>query len=152
MREEGLALIPAVEEAIEIGRAAGLPVVLTHHKVVGQPSWGASVKTLALVDSARARGQDVMIDQYPYTASYTGISILIPSWALAGGPETLKTVLIMSSTSSRYVLYEPLGWSEQQVRSLLMEQLQKKMAMIGVAMPPDIAAIYTGGTPLRSVG
>jgi dihydroorotase/N-acyl-D-amino-acid deacylase len=90
LREEGLALIPAVEEAIEIGRAADLPVVLTHHKVVGKPSWGASVKTLALVDAARTRGQDVMIDQYPYTASYTGISVLIPSWALEGGVPAFK--------------------------------------------------------------
>ena len=90
LREEGLGLLPAVEEAIEIGRQAGLPVVLTHHKVVGQPSWGASVKTLAFVDAARARGQDVMIDQYPYTASYTGISVLIPSWALAGGDAAFK--------------------------------------------------------------
>ena len=93
LREEGLGLIPAVEEAIEIGRSAKIPVVLTHHKVVGQPSWGSSVKTLALVDAARRADIDVMIDQYPYTASYTGISILIPSWALAGGPDTLKAVL-----------------------------------------------------------
>ncbi|MPY93752.1 MAG: ribonucleotide reductase [Acidimicrobiia bacterium] len=66
--------------------------------------------------------------------------------------ETLKTVLIMSSTSSRYVLYEPLGWSEQQVRSLLMEQLQKKMAMIGVDMPPDIAAMVGKIDPVLAGG
>ena len=91
LREEGMGLLPAVTEAIEIGRQAGLPVVLTHHKVIGQPSWGASVRTLALVDAARGRGQDVMIDQYPYTASYTSISVLIPSWALAGGDAAFKT-------------------------------------------------------------
>lgn len=90
LREEGLGLLPAVQEAIEIGRAAGIPIVLTHHKVVGKPSWGASVKTLALVDNARASGIDVMIDQYPYTASNTGISVLIPSWALAGGADAFK--------------------------------------------------------------
>jgi ribonucleoside-diphosphate reductase beta chain len=66
--------------------------------------------------------------------------------------ETLKTVLIMSSTSSRYVLYEPLGWSEQQVRSLLMEQLQKKLAMIGVEMPPDIAAMVAKIDPVLAGG
>ena len=38
-----------------------------------------------MVDSARAAGIDVMIDQYPYTATYTGISVLVPSWAMAGG-------------------------------------------------------------------
>lgn len=85
LREEGLQLLDGVAEAIEIGRRAGIPVVLTHHKVVGQPMWGASARTLAMVDSARERGIDVMIDQYPYTATYTGISVLVPSWAMAGG-------------------------------------------------------------------
>ncbi|MBL9189580.1 MAG: D-aminoacylase [Opitutaceae bacterium] len=101
LREEGVGLLPAVEEAIEIGRQAGLPVVLTHHKVIGQPSWGASVKTLALVDAARARGQDVMIDQYPYTASYTGISVIIPSWALAGGATEFKARTADPATRAR---------------------------------------------------
>jgi dihydroorotase/N-acyl-D-amino-acid deacylase len=87
LREEGLGLIDGVAEAMEIGRRAGIPVVLTHHKVVGQPMWGASSRTLAMVDSARAAGTDVMIDQYPYTASYTGITVLIPAWAMAGGTE-----------------------------------------------------------------
>jgi N-acyl-D-aspartate/D-glutamate deacylase len=85
LREEGLGLIDAVREAIDIGRRADIPVVLTHHKVVGAPMWGASVTTLAMIDSARAAGIDVMADQYPYTATYTGTSILIPAWALAGG-------------------------------------------------------------------
>jgi dihydroorotase/N-acyl-D-amino-acid deacylase len=74
-----------VAEAIRIGREASIPVVLTHHKVVGAPMWGSSARTLAMVDSARAEGVDVMADQYPYTATYTGISILVPPWALAGG-------------------------------------------------------------------
>ena len=69
----------------DLCKRANIPIVLTHHKVVGQPTWGASVKTLAMVDSARAAGTDAMIDQYPYTASYTGITILIPAWAMAGG-------------------------------------------------------------------
>jgi N-acyl-D-amino-acid deacylase len=60
-------------------------VILTHHKVVGAPMWGTSERTLAMIDSARAAGTDVMADQYPYTATHTGISILVPPWALAGG-------------------------------------------------------------------
>lgn len=85
LRDEGLELIDGVLEAIEIGSGADIPVVLTHHKVVGAPMWGSSVRTLALVDSARAAGIDVMVDQYPYTATYTGISILVPAWAQADG-------------------------------------------------------------------
>lgn len=85
LREEGLGLMGGVQEAIQIARDADIPVVLTHHKVVGKPMWGSSIKTLALVDSARKAGLDVRIDQYPYTASHTGIGILIPTWARAGG-------------------------------------------------------------------
>lgn len=85
IREEGLGLLDAVAETIEICEKAGIPVVLTHHKAIGMPMWGASVKTLAMVDSARASGLNVMIDQYPYTASHTGISVLIPAWAMEGG-------------------------------------------------------------------
>lgn len=91
LREEGLGLLESVGEALEIGRRAEIPVVLTHHKVVGQPMWGASTRTLAMVDSARAAGTDVMIDQYPYTASHSGITILIPAWAMEGGTDRLLT-------------------------------------------------------------
>ncbi|RLD19598.1 MAG: D-aminoacylase [Bacteroidetes bacterium] len=85
MRDEGLKLIEGVNEIVRIADEADILVVLTHHKVIGKPMWGASRQTLAIVDSARAAGLDVMIDQYPYTASYTSISVLIPSWSLEGG-------------------------------------------------------------------
>lgn len=84
LREEGLGLLDAVEEAIVISREASIPVVLTHHKAIGVKMWGKSSKTLAMVDSARKLGLNIMMDQYPYAASHTGISVLIPSWALEG--------------------------------------------------------------------
>ncbi|HEX2094457.1 MAG TPA: D-aminoacylase [Longimicrobiaceae bacterium] len=90
LREEGLGLIEGVAEAIRIGREARIPVVLTHHKVVGKPMWGTSVRTLAMVDSARRGGVDVMIDQYPYTATYTGIGVLVPAWASADGDSAFE--------------------------------------------------------------
>jgi dihydroorotase/N-acyl-D-amino-acid deacylase len=90
LREEGLGLFEGVGEAITIAREARIPVVLTHHKAVGQPMWGKSVQSLAMVDSARRAGLDVMIDQYPYTATSTSLSVLIPPWALAGGRNALR--------------------------------------------------------------
>ncbi len=90
LREEGVGLLNGVAEALEIGRRAKIPVVLTHHKAVGRQAWGKSVITLGMVDSARAAGTDVMIDQYPYTASFTGLDVLVPPWALAGGLPELK--------------------------------------------------------------
>ena len=85
LREEGLGLIEAVEEAITISKEANIPVVLTHHKAIGKQMWGKSVVTLNMVDSARNVGLDIMMDQYPYIASYTGIAVLIPAWARAAG-------------------------------------------------------------------
>jgi dihydroorotase/N-acyl-D-amino-acid deacylase len=90
LREEGLGLIESVAEAIEIGRRARVPVVLTHHKAVGKPMWGASARTLAMIDSASAAGVDVMADQYPYTATYTGIGVLVPAWAMADGDSAFE--------------------------------------------------------------
>ncbi len=90
LREEGLGLIEGVAEAITIAQEARIPVVLTHHKAVGQQMWGQSVRTLAMVDAARTRGLDVMIDQYPYTASQTSLAVLIPPWAMAGGARALR--------------------------------------------------------------
>lgn len=93
LRKEGLGLIDGVEEAIKIGQEAKIPVILTHHKAVGTKMWGASEKTLALVDAARARGIDVMMDQYPYTATSTSLRVLIPSWAVAGDAGGVSTQL-----------------------------------------------------------
>lgn len=90
LREEGLGLIEGVAEALEIGRQAHIPIILTHHKAIGQKMWGKSVVTLHMVDSARKAGTDVMIDQYPYTASSTGFGVLMPNWAMAGGVPELK--------------------------------------------------------------
>jgi dihydroorotase/N-acyl-D-amino-acid deacylase len=90
LREEGLGLLDAVDEAITISEKTNIPVVLTHHKVVGKPMWGKSEVTLTKVDSARAQGLNILIDQYPYNASYAGIKILIPAWAQAGGNEAFK--------------------------------------------------------------
>jgi dihydroorotase/N-acyl-D-amino-acid deacylase len=86
MRDEAGGVVQSVKETIEIGEKGGLPTQVTHHKIIGKANWGKSVETLKLIDEARARGVDATIDQYPYTASSTGISsALMPAWALEGG-------------------------------------------------------------------
>ncbi len=87
LRDEGIAIMPAIEETIEIGKKANIPIILTHHKVIGKPMWGKSDITLARVDKARNNGVNILLDQYPYAASHTGLSVLIPAWARAGGQE-----------------------------------------------------------------
>ncbi len=85
MRDEAAGILESVRETIRIGEEGGLPTQLTHHKIIGVGNWGRSRETLRLVEEARARGVDVTIDQYPYTASSTASSALIPQWAQEGG-------------------------------------------------------------------
>lgn len=85
MRDEAAGILDSVRECIRIGEEGRLPSQLTHHKIIGKANWGKSVETLRLVEEARARGVDVTIDQYPYTASSTGTGALFPQWAQAGG-------------------------------------------------------------------
>ena len=89
MRDEAAHVLDSVRETIRIGEEGGLPTQITHHKIIGKANWGQSVETLRLVEEARARGVDVTIDAYPYTASSTGISALFPAWSLEGGRKSL---------------------------------------------------------------
>ena len=101
MRDEGLGLLESVSETIRIGEEAGLPTQITHHKVVGASMWGKSVQTLELVDEARVRGVDVSIDQYPYTASSTGLSVLFPAWSLEGDTAAVNARIRDHETRAR---------------------------------------------------
>ena len=89
MRDEAAHVEDSVRETIRIGEEGHLPTQVTHHKIIGKAYWGRSVETLKLVDEARARGVDVTIDQYPYTASSTGTAAMFPQWSLAGGHKAL---------------------------------------------------------------
>ena len=101
MRDEAQGLLDSVRETIRIGEEAGIPVQMTHHKAMGRSMWGRSAASLALVDAARARGVDITIDQYPYAASQTSITAIVPQWAQAGGPDELVARLDDPETRRR---------------------------------------------------
>ncbi|MBZ5621571.1 MAG: D-aminoacylase [Acidobacteriia bacterium] len=101
MREEASHVLDSVRETIRIGEEGGLPTQITHHKIIGQPNWGQSVESLKLVEEARARGVDVTIDQYPYTASSTGIAALFPQWSLEGGQKATAERLAAPAERAR---------------------------------------------------
>lgn len=98
IRGEGETLLEAVEEAIEIGERAGVPVEIAHFKASGREHWGKTEKSLRLVEEGRSRGVDVTFDQYPYIASSTGLAALLPHWAQEGGAERLLERLIDPET------------------------------------------------------
>jgi dihydroorotase/N-acyl-D-amino-acid deacylase len=85
MRSEGDRLLEAVDEALRIGREGGVPVEIYHLKAAGVRNWPKMRTVIAKLDSARAAGQDVTVDQYPYTAGSNNLSSCIPPWAHADG-------------------------------------------------------------------
>jgi N-acyl-D-amino-acid deacylase len=89
IRSEGDQLVEAVEEAISIAERAGTWVQIHHLKASGERNWGKMPQAVAAIERARARGVDVSADQYPYAASGTGLSAIIPRWAHAGGRDSL---------------------------------------------------------------
>jgi N-acyl-D-aspartate/D-glutamate deacylase len=89
IRGEGDHLVEAVAEALAIGREAGVQVEVSHHKAGGRANWGKTRETLALMDAARASGQLVRQDVYPYTAGSTILTACLPPWSQEGGDEAL---------------------------------------------------------------
>jgi N-acyl-D-amino-acid deacylase len=73
MRDEGDRVLDAIRESARIGAEAGLPVILSHHKVAGIANHGRSAETLALIDEKRRR-QRMGFDVYPYVAASTVLS------------------------------------------------------------------------------
>jgi len=93
MRDEGDSVTYAIEEAINIGRQANIPVEISHFKLSGQQNWGRSRETIPMIIKARSEGIDVTIDQYPYTASSTGLSTLLPDDVLSDGQDSIAARL-----------------------------------------------------------
>jgi len=93
MRDEGDSVTHAIEEALTIGREAKIPVEISHFKLSGQHNWGRSKITVPMIEAARREGIEVTIDQYPYTASSTSISTLLPDEVLADGQDSIKARL-----------------------------------------------------------
>ena len=86
MRNENVKVVESVKEAIEIAERSGARLQISHHKVTSKQNWEESCRTtIALIEKARKRGIDAACDQYPYSASATGLDSNIPRWAFEGG-------------------------------------------------------------------
>jgi N-acyl-D-amino-acid deacylase len=85
IRNEEAHVVDAINEAINIGERAAMPVEISHFKISAKSLWGQSPMTIGLVKAARERGLTVTVDQYAYPASSTSLDSRMPSWVLAGG-------------------------------------------------------------------
>src|SRR5260370_42042270 len=89
MRSKGASEMPALAEAIRIGREANLPVEVFHLKVSGKPRWGSMKNVVAAIQLARDSGLDIAADMYPYPAGATALASALPPWAADGGVQKL---------------------------------------------------------------
>ncbi len=103
VRDEGDALLEAIDEALSVGAAADVAVRCSHHKAAGRRNWGKVHRTLATIDHARAHGADIGIDAYPYIASWTGLATILPDAIRRGGDaaalERLRDPALAASTA-----------------------------------------------------
>jgi dihydroorotase/N-acyl-D-amino-acid deacylase len=92
MRSEGDGFLEAIDEAMRIGREGNVPVEIFHLKAAGVHNWPKAKLAIAKIDSARAAGQDIQANMYPYIAGGTGLAACTPPWATEGGKllENLK--------------------------------------------------------------
>lgn len=133
MRDEADSVVQAIEEALKIGREAKIPVEISHFKISGQHNWGNSKRTLAMIYAARDEGLEVTIDQYPYTASSTGLSTLLPDDLLSDGQDSIKARLARP------------GIRKYAVNHLLQRLKKRKLKHYGYA----VVAYYRHDTTLN---
>lgn len=118
IRGEASTLKRAVQEALDIGRKAKLPVEISHHKAVGRDNWGSVQETLGMLENARSEGVDVNCDVYPYAAGNTSLGTLVPSWVFADGQAKARERLSDEMARSK-IMEEMLTPSADEERPLV---------------------------------
>jgi len=88
MRNEGVGLLDAIIEAYTIGKESGCKVEVSHLKSSGVPAWGLARRAVDLIEALSARF-DISADAYPYTATATSLSVVLPKWAREGGAKKI---------------------------------------------------------------
>lgn len=113
VRDEGEQVLQAIDEAIAVGRGAGVPVDIIHMKIAHRDLWGRVGEVIAKVQQARDAGVDVRANVYPYTAGQNNLSSIVPPWAHDGGREKMLERLANPAARSRMrgeVLNGLPGW------------------------------------------
>jgi N-acyl-D-amino-acid deacylase len=111
MRSEGDRLLEAIDESVEIGRRAGVPVEIYHLKATGKHNWPKMASAIARLEAARASGVDVTANMYPYAASGTGLDSVLPPWVAEGGRffETLADPVVRERVRAEVLAPSPSG-------------------------------------------
>ncbi len=89
IRDEGEDVFRAIDEAIQVGKGAKIPVDIIHMKIAHKKLWGRANEIIAMVQKARDEGYDIRANVYPYTAGQNNLSSIVPPWAHDGGREKM---------------------------------------------------------------
>ncbi|HZJ52889.1 MAG TPA: D-aminoacylase [Myxococcaceae bacterium] len=136
LRTEADGVLEAVEEALTIGRGAGVPVEIWHLKVKGTRNWGRMPEVLQRIAAARAQGQDVSANVYPYLAGANMLHADVPGWAQSGGDQKMLALLADRSQRARV---------EQEIVASWKDGTEPDRIVVLFALSPD-AKRYEGKT------
>lgn len=139
IRDEGETVFEAVNEAIDVGRRAKVPVDIIHLKIAHKKLWGRMNEVIAVINKARAEGLVVTANVYPYTAGQNSLVSIVPPWAHEGGREKLLARLknpvdrarmhreVLSGLPNWYNHYLATGdgWAGMLLVSLKSERFKK---------------------------
>ncbi|HBF4066819.1 TPA: D-aminoacylase [Clostridioides difficile] len=103
IRDEGDEEMEALDEAIYIAKTAGVPLHISHLKVMGHKNFGTIDEVFKKLDEAEADGLEVTFDCYPYTAGMTSLGALLPPWAFEGGVENMVKRLEVQENRDRII-------------------------------------------------
>jgi len=144
VRGESATLLAAIDEMIKIGEKSGARIQVSHLKAIGQENWGKGREALRRILTARAQGIDIAADQYPYAASSTSLTALVPQWALAGGVDAMVSCLTSPQLHDRLAAeigqeMKTRGGPEKVLVSYIMSEANADL--VGKTIK-DIAAIW----------
>ena len=139
MRNEGTGILPAIDEALRIGREAHIPVEIWHLKVGGKPSWGHMPEVVAKINAARAQGLDVTADTYAYPAWFNDLSAFIPAWAHDGG--SAKLVERLKDPAMRERIRKDMLTPSDQWDNEWQEIPGPEAVLIGVVHNPELHSL-----------
>lgn len=103
MRNEQDGLLESLNEMEEVSRATGVRMHISHLKALGYRNWGKIKKALEKIEQLRNEGIDITFDQYPYSATCTGLKVIVPMWAYEGGEKAFQSRLQNIEESKRIV-------------------------------------------------
>ena len=123
LRNERDGLLGAVEEALGVGRDAGVAVQLSHHKAAGKKNWGSVHRSLEAIAHARQSGGSVGADVYPYVAMWTDLDTILPEDAMLGGREKTLERLRDPETAAALALRLTLDREDDEWQDIMISTI-----------------------------